>query len=220
MTILRFKSQVSDRVQSSHWLLITVAASLLGIVHSPAQGTVFTDRSTYSAALQSSTTINFAGMPDPPPGIGRSPITVSGVTFTNAESRLFTGSGYLWNFDSSYPIGVFLPGGINAFGADFSGGINPQNNPFNATITMSLVGGQTFTHNFTGAVGSWNFVGFIFLQAIQSLVYNDGGPFLPGAHEEMMDNVTFGFAVPEPTVLALVVGGGLMGLLARRRRKS
>jgi hypothetical protein len=183
-----------------------------------AQGTVYTDRTAFNAALQSSTTINFAGLPDPPPGIGRSPITISGVTFTNAESRLFTGSGYLWNFDSSYPVGVFLPVGINAFAADFSGGIVPQNNPFNAIISVQLADGQTFTHNFTGQVGNWSFLGFVFPQNIQSLIYDDGGPFLPGAHEEMLDNVTFGFAVPEPSVAALVLLGGLAGLFMRRRK--
>ena len=95
---------------------------------------------------------------------------------------------------------VFLPNGRNAFGADFSGGI-VQNNPFNATITINLADGQTYTHHFTGQLGSWTFWGFAFPQAITSLVYDDGGPFLPGAHEEMLDNVTFGVAVPEPTAL-------------------
>jgi hypothetical protein len=189
------------------------------IPHAFAQGTVFTDRTAFNSVLQSSTTIAFTSMPDPPPGTGRSPITVSGVTFTNAESRLFTGSGYLWNFDSSYPVGVFLPVGINAFGADFSGGIIPQNNPFNATLTFQLVGGQTFTHNFTGQVGNWTFIGFVFPQNIQSLIYNDGGPFLPGAHEEMLDNVTFGTAVPEPTVAALGLMGALAGVCWRRRTR-
>ena len=185
-----------------------------------AQGTVFTDRSAFTAALQSSTTINFAGMPDPPPGIGRSPISVSDVTFANAESRLFTGSSYLWNYDSSYPVGVFLPGGMNGFGADFSGGINPQNNPFNATITVNLAGGQTFTQNFAGQVGAWTFIGFIFPQAISSLVYNDGGPFLPGAHEETLDNVTFGVAnVPEPQSLAIALAGLVIALISRRQRR-
>src|SRR3954454_3940001 len=72
-----------------------------------AQGTLYTDRSLFNSVLQSSTTITFTGLPDPPPGTGRSPITLSGVTFTNNEARLFTGNGYLWNFDSSYPVGVF-----------------------------------------------------------------------------------------------------------------
>ena len=184
-----------------------------------AQGTMYTDRSAFAAALQSSTTIDFAGLPDPPPGFGRSPITVSGVTFTNAESRLFTGTGNLWNFDSSYPVGIFLPVGMNAFGADFSGGILPQNNPFTGTITVNLVGGQSQTYNFTGQVGAWTFRGFVFSSPISNLIYNDGGPFLPGAHEEMLDNVTFGVAVPEPPTSALALAGLVLGLLARKQRQ-
>ena len=179
-----------------------------------AQGTLYTDRSLFNAALQSSATITFTGLPDPPPGTGRSPITISGVTFTNNEARLFTGSGYLWNFDSSFPVGVFLPGGQNAFAADFSGGIDPQNNPFNGTLTFTLFDGQIFTHNFTGQLGSWSFFGFTFSQPIRNVVYSDGGPFLPGAHQEMLDNVTFGVAVPEPQSSLLVV----LGLLPVLRR--
>jgi hypothetical protein len=149
------------------------------------------------------------------------PITVSGVTFTNNEARLFTGSGYLWNFDSSYPVGVFLPNGSDAFGADFSGGINPQNNPFNGTLTFTLLDGQTFTHNFTGQVGSSTFLGFTFSQPIRNLVYSDGGSFLPGAHEEKLDNVTFG-VVPEPQTSLLVVIGVLtsFGVLRWRKQKQ
>jgi hypothetical protein len=185
-----------------------------------AQGTFYTDRSIFNAALQSSTTIAFTGLPDPPPGIGRSPITISGVTFTNQEARLFTGSGYLWNFDSSYPVGVFLPNGKNAFAADFSGGIRPQNNPFDGTLTFTLLDGQVFTHIFTGQDGSWTFLGFAFSQPIRNLVYSDGGPFLPGAHEERLDNVTFGVVVPEPQTSLLAVLGMLASFGVRRLRKQ
>jgi hypothetical protein len=196
--------------------------TLLAHSHCCAQGTLYTDRSIFNATLQSSTTITFTGLPDPPPGLGRPSVTVSGVTFTNFEGQLFTGTGVLANFDSSYPVGVFLPGGRNAFSADFSGGIDPANNPFNATITVNLVGGQTFTHNFTGQFGSWTFVGMVFPQAISSLIYNDGAQSNPfGNHEEMLDNVTFGVAVPEPQTSLLVVFGILtsFGVLRLRTRK-
>jgi hypothetical protein len=110
---------------------------------------------------------------------------------------------------------------MNAFGAEFSGDIVPQNNPFNATITVNLVGGQIYTYNFAGQVGSWAFRGFVFSNPISSLVYDDGGPSLPGAHEEMLDNVTYGVVVPEPPVSGLVlVGlGSLAALRARRRTR-
>jgi hypothetical protein len=193
--------------------------TLLARSHCCAQGTLYTDRSIFNAAVESSTTITFAGLPDPPPGIGRSPITISGVTFTNNEARLFTGSGYLWNFDSSYPVGVFMPNGINGFGVDFSGGI-VQNNPFYATLTFTLLDGQTYTQNFTGQPGSWTFLGFAFSQPIRNLVYSDGGPFLPGAHEEMLDNVTFGVAVPEPHTSLLAAFGLLISFAVLRSRKQ
>jgi hypothetical protein len=187
-----------------------------GVIDSLAQGTVYTDRPAFTAALQSSTTVTFETLtPNTFFDLGASPITVSGVTITNFESRLFVcgpsaGSlnpindtdQYIWNFDSSYPVGIFLPGGRNAFAADFSGGI-VQNNPFNATLTFTLLDGQTYVHNFTGQLGSWTFRGFVFPQAIRSLVFDDGGPFLPGAHEEILDNLTFGVAVPEPRALVI-----------------
>lgn len=195
-----------------------------------AQGTIYTDRSAYIATLQSGTTITFESLaPSSPFSTGVSPVTVSGASFTNAESRLFVtspstgiyptpGDGqYLWNFDSSYPVGIFLPGGRNAFGADFSGGI-VQNNPFNATLTFTLLDGQTYVHNFTGQLGSWTFRGFVFPQAIRSLVYDDGGPFLPGAHEEMLDNVTFGVVVPEPKSLLIALNAVIVWFCSRRTR--
>ena len=80
-----------------------------------------------------------------------------------------------------------------------------QNNPFNATISVNLADGQSSQYHFTGQLGSWTFVGFVFSQPITSLVYNDGGPSLPGAHEEMLDNVSFGTAVPEPRTSLLLV---------------
>src|SRR5467141_2484472 len=133
-----------------------------------AQGTIYTSRSGFDAALTSSTTITFDGViPFDPSGIGVSSITASGVTFTSPGARLFVSSASanpaLYNFDSSYPVGIVLPDGMNAFGADFSGGI-VQNNPFNATITINLADGETDKYQFVGQLGSWTFVGFTFSQ--------------------------------------------------------
>lgn len=209
---------------------------MIGLIRATGQVATFTDRSTFSTFLTSSRTIDFESLP-PYDGIGtgQSPITVSSGTFpfgtiltvTNYEQRLFVagnnspipGTGqYLWNFDSSYPIGIFFPGGGNAFAADLSGGI-VQNNPFNATLTFTLAGGQTYTHNFTSQMGEWTFRGFIFAQAIDSVVYDDGGPFLPGAHEEKIDNVTYGFGavVPEPDLVTFGFGLAAASLLIRKR---
>lgn len=213
------------------------ALLLFTSVTSLAQGVIFRDRSQFNAALQSGTTITFETLNPATNGpTGLSPITAVSSPFpglslsiTNFEHRLFIcspgsiyyptpGDGkYIWNYDSSYPIGIFWNGSRNAFGADFSGGI-VQNNPFNATITVNLADGSTFTYNFTGSLGSWTFRGFVFPQNITSVVYSDGGPFLPGAHEEMLDNVTLGVvAVPEPSVAALGLLGGIVSALNRRR---
>ncbi len=222
----------------SQSLIITLASSALlwvGITAGYSQGTLYTDRSIFNAALQSSTTVDFESLP-PYDGIGTgdAEITVSLqtppfakiITVTNASSRLFVtgptstpipGTGqYVFNFDSGTPIGIFFPGGNNAFAADFSGGI--QNNPFNATLTFTLLGGQTYSHNFTGQMGQWTFRGFVFSQAIASVIYDDGGPDSPGFHEEMIDNVTYGVAVPEPQTLTLALGGILAALTTRRRQ--
>jgi len=176
-----------------------------------AQGTIYTSRSGFDAALTSSTTITFDGVvPFDPSGFGVSSVSASGVTFTSPGARLFVSSAsanpVLYNFDSSYPVGIVLPNGMNAFGADFSGGI-VQNNPFNATITINLADGETDKYQFVGQLGSWTFVGFTFSQPITSLIYDDGGPVLPGAHEEMLDNVSFGTAIPEPHASILAVFG-------------
>jgi hypothetical protein len=207
--------------------MATVICLLTGIACCYSQGVIFTDRASFSASLIPfpirPTTITFTGLTDPS-DLGTSPITVSGVTFTNAESRLFVqrtpipGDGqYLWNFDSSYPVGIYLPGGRNAFGADFSGGIEP-NATFNATLTVNLLGGQSYSYNFSGLRGAWTFFGVAFSQNISSLVFHDGGQSLPGTHEEMLDNVTFGVAiVPEPNVATIALVGMLARFLARRR---
>ena len=187
-----------------------------------AQGTIYTSRSGFDTALASGTTITFDGViPNDPSMIGVPSVTVSGVTFTSADSRLFVSwqslNPMLYNFDSSFPVGIFLPDGKNAFGADFSGGI-VQNNPFNATISINLADGQSSQYHFTGQLGSWTFVGFVFSQPIASLVYDDGGISLPGTHEEMLDNVSFGTAVPEPKASLLLLFALIATFVARRFR--
>ena len=161
---------------------------LTSIAHCYSQGVTYTDRSAFNAALLSNTTVAFETLtPSSYFDIGVSPIIVSGLTVTNYEHRLFNpasslgdihpipGDGqYLWNFDSSYPVGIFLPNGMTAFGADFSGGIDP-NAAFNATLTVNLLGGQSYAYNFSGPSGSWTFFGVTFSQPISNLVYHDGG---------------------------------------------
>jgi len=175
------------------------------------QGSIFTSRSDFNSALTASTTVTFETLaPTDTGGLGAGTITVSGVAFTNLEHQLFISSDsylgtghFLFNFDSSYPVGVFLPGGRTAFGADFSGGVGP-NPSFNGSLTFNLLDGQSFQYSFTGTQNAWTFFGATFAEPIASLVYDDGAQFFPGSHEEAFDNVTFGLAVPEPSALLLV----------------
>jgi hypothetical protein len=175
--------------------------------------------------MASSTTVTFEELPPSDwTSTGTSPVVSLGVTFTNFEHRLFItspngalypqpGTGqYLWNFDSGYPVGIFLPAGKTGFAADFSGGIQPHDT-FNATLTAILEGGQSYSYHFSGPRGAWTFFGVTFSEPIVGLTYDDGGAF--GFHEEMLDNVSFGVAVPEPCGLLLVMLGGVMALWFR-----
>ena len=208
------------------WLLVSIVLfSGVGDRHSYAQGTIYTSRSGFNAAVGSTTTITFESLsPSSPSSTGTSPIFDSGVAFTNAEARLFItsptsglypipGTGqYLWNFDSSYPVGILLPGAWTAFGADFSGGTQTS---FQANLTANFLSGQSASYNFSGTVGSFTFLGITFSEPIVSLVYSDGGNFLPGSHEEMLDNITFGAAISEPALSLLGIVGGLNWLFVR-----
>lgn len=194
------------------------------------QGTIYTSRSIFEAALISSTAITFEELPVTYPlGTGEFSVTTSGVTFTSPGARLFvTGPGglypipgdgnYLWHFDGGFPVTVQLPAGVTALGADFSGGIEPQSS-FNATLTVNLVGGGSYAHTFSGLRGSWTFFGVTYPEEILSVIFDDGGTFMPGTHEEMFDNVTFGF-VPEPRSIAVLMLGLLLVLFWNKSPRS
>ena len=197
----------------------SVVGGLLAVTAQAAfcQGTIYTSRPAFESALGLSTIITFEGVSPPNPSpIGASSITTSGVTFSNPWGRIFftvsphpiPGTGqYLWHFDGVGPVDISLPGGITAFGADLSGGIEP-NLSYDATLTVNLAGGLSYAYNLTAPRGVWTFFGITFTQPIASVVYDDGGPNLPGLHEEMLDKVTFG-SIPEPSVLGLFAFGGL-----------
>jgi hypothetical protein len=217
---------------SGRCLFLLVLAVCLPVSRSDcvAQGNSYTSRSDFNAALTSSSIITFEELP--PSGfssVGTSPVSTHGVTFSNVEHRLFitspniiypmAGAGqYLWNFDSSYPVAIFLPSGTTAFGADFSGGIQPEQT-FNATLTAVLEGGQSYSYNFSGLRDSWTFFGITVPEPIVSIIYSDGGRFEPfGTHEEMLDNVSFGTVttIPEPSTSFIVLLGFVMVFWSRR----
>jgi hypothetical protein len=206
--------------------LLLVAGILSATVESTlSQGTFYTSRSAFEATLIASTTVTFEDVPPTLRPLGEWSVSASGVIFTNPAPFLYVtdpggrahpipGTGrYIWNFDGGAPISVLLPGGVTAFGADFSGGIEPHPT-FNATLTVNLAGGGSYAYNFSGDRGSWIFYGVTFPQSISSVIFNDGGSFL---HEEMLDNVTFG-TIPEPSTLGLfTLGSLLLGWRLRRR---
>jgi hypothetical protein len=61
------------------------------------------------------------------------------------------------------------------------------------------------------------FFGVTFQEPIVGLVYDDGGRFMPGGHEEMIDNVTFGATIPEPGTSLLLLFGLITIFWSRHR---
>lgn len=197
-------------------LLLLACTTRIGVSDSRAQGTIYTDRSAFSAALQSSTTVTFQSlMPSTGFDQGVSTLMVSGLSITNLEHQLFVtspapgglyprpGDGqYVWNRGSSSPMEITLPGGQNAFSGDFSAGIGT--NSVSATLTITLLNGQTYVHDLPSQ-GLWTFQGFVYPQPIAHLSYLAGrrGRGLP----TMLDNVTFGIVVPEPRIHSITIGG-------------
>src|SRR5262245_13121934 len=121
------KTQTSSSTRVNLQAIIAVIALLSWSgAKSYSQGIPFADRTSFNAALQSSRTIDFESLPPYDGfGSGQSPIVVSHpvlpityLTVTNFEHRLFVAGGsspmnptpgtgqYIWNFDSSYPIGI------------------------------------------------------------------------------------------------------------------
>lgn len=210
-----------------HTLLTIFVVGYLGAATVPTvycQGTFYTSRSAFQSTLITTTTISFENIPVTQEGPGEFSIATSGVTFIGTYMYIrgsfapipATGN-YLRQFDALGPVHIFLPNGVTAFGADFSGGIG-SNPSFNATLTANLVGGQTYAYNFSGTQGFWTFFGVSFPQPIASLIFNDVPNFPFPWHEEMLDNVTFG-TVPEPSVFSLI-GLGVLFLGWRRFNKS
>jgi len=107
------------------------------------------------------------------------------------------------------------PSERNAFGADFSGGLAAT---FTGTLTFILIDGSSASFQFPGLRDGWTFFGVVLSKHISSVFFDDGGQSSPGPHNERIDNVTYGVAVPEPQVLALLLGA-VITQLRRQVRK-
>lgn len=193
------------------WYLSAAIVSGLG------QGVLYTSRSAFEAALLSSTTATFEDLLssrlDWPfvQTASTSGLTISAAYLTVADPdgdlHPIPGSGkYLWNWDGTTPVFIDLPPGVTAFGADFACGRwwVPS---FAGTLTVNLASGRSQVFDFNGATETWLFGGVTFPEPIVQVIFHDGGSFLPGLHEEMLDNVTYGVAIPEASSTLLMLLG-------------
>ncbi len=185
------------------------------------QGTTYTDRSAFEAAIASligtRTDVDF-GPPLPPGGIDeggmmRYPplLTISGITFRASgvfllrETSIFPPDWMLNSYDSLSPLTVDMNGPALAFGADFASLLNPDYSEFLATVTLD--NGDVFT--FTAPANpNFTFFGFVTTQPFASLTFSDGGLIGIGFHEEILDNIT-AVTIPEPATLGLFALGAL-----------
>jgi len=193
------------------------------------QGTIYTDRSAFDAAI-----VGLAGTrhdvnfqpPFPPGGIDEGDavrygpsLTISGLTFRSGGPMLLRrvsadANVILNNYDSLTPLFVDMNGPARAFGADFASLLTPFYSNFLATVTLD--NGNVFT--FTAPANpNLAFYGFVTTQPFSRVTFSDGGLIFGDLHEEILDNVT-AVTVPEPNVVALFALGAL--LLRRRWRRK
>jgi hypothetical protein len=198
-------------------LLVAACALSIGGIGAPwgraAVVVTYNDRAAFAAASTGLQTIDFEGyapvnswaVAGSGPLAGYSAV-FSEVTFTSQDTRLFvfdpgwTGFGldhsfntgqYLINNGSFSALGIALPSGITAFGADFASfyGSAPL-------ATVTLAGGSSYTLSAPVRPNS-TFFGFTSDEPIASVTYSDN---YSGGHFEITDNVSFGIAaVPEPS---------------------
>ena len=187
---------------------------LLMLAPSLSASTVYTTRSSFLGALSSSTTIDLesiaAGSYDTPLGVSDSGLGFVGVTATgnllSAQDNCITPA----NICLVGPIGtdatfgylsITLPANTYAIGADFAG-YQGWVGPYEVRLST----GETITGTFSGAFFAFDFVGITSTQAITSADFYIGfsGPPHDGlSQSSILDNVTFGTTVPEPSTYVM-----------------
>jgi hypothetical protein len=217
----------------AHRLWILVLAGLLLAPATPVRAAlVVTDRAGFEALSTNLQIISFEGLAPPssftffgsPPGL-----TVQGVNFQGVGNALFVidplfnppafffpSGQFLENNSGNFvaPINVTLPAGVTAIGSDFSA----QNvGLFDYTVTLST--GEVFNLSASGRP-TLSFVGILSDVPVASISFNARNQTTGGAM--VLDNFTFGQAIPEPGAFCLMSVGaiGLLGGLLRRWRLS
>ena len=203
-------------------LTLTALAVLALSVTANAQGTWYTDQSTWLANLTSSvTTADYNSIPN---GFFTSPYTENGVTSTAPQGLYGIGGALSTNFNE--PITFTFSG--NAF-AGFFGLTDGPGALVSDGMNFSVDGSLTNVYSLTSttAGSGYTFLGYISDSAsdISVKVSGDASPEYVTVDSFSFANGTNsaapGGAVPEPgTVVSMgLLGAGVLGLVIRSRRR-
>ena len=213
-------------------LRLVAVASLLGLAGvAQAAVTVYTSPASFMAAVINAGTDDFSGL-----AAGDQGASISRSTVT-----------HVYTYDASAPLNVFGISGppnwlsvANAADtltvANFGGGVKAVGGTFfntnasgafsagNLTVTGSDGGTPVSTILITGATTS-SFVGFVSTGLMSSLklVADNSSNGVPDFSYPTVGNLVLASAmpVPEPETYAMMLAGlGLIGFLARRRRRA
>lgn len=218
------------RTQANKFVLTAALLAVVATKMALAQGLMFSDRAAFNAVTASKINFDFESLTPTASGQGVigvppfSSLISGGNLYVYPQSYSAPGvpssSGkYVGSFDGAIPMTISGPGGRNAFGADFSGGLTTT---FTGSLTFNLVDGSSASFQFPGIRDGWTFFGVVLSKNISSVVFNDGGNSFPSSHQERIDNITYGVAaVPEPGIAALLLLGGFScKLLSRKNSRS
>jgi hypothetical protein len=212
------------------WMLGLVAGAVAWTgTQSRAEYSLFTDRTAFNGAAYNLQTIDFEGLA--PQGGIASYVTASGLTqkgvnfagpspfgnYLYVVDPAFSPSLYDWGsgavllgpaFGDGSQITVTLPAGITALGTDIMSTF-PDGAPFDVT----LASGDTFTVS-TNPFPNRAFFGIVSDTPISSLSFTAEEGAFP-----LLDNFTFGQAVPAPPSLVLFGIGGIGAAICAWRRR-
>jgi len=224
-------------------LLIVALALVLSGGTTRADYLVYTDRVSFEAALKSETTENFNELGPQITGYANGTVSQANgltqpITVTGAFGYLLSGSaGPLSGFYPSY--GTYLLGGIGT-SPDIGMTVTIPTNTYTAlgadvttyaangfvVLSGTTSNGEVFSAMISVPGADPNSqLGFLGVTTNSPTDYINSLTFstIPGANVNgIVDNVSFGQAIPEPASLALFATGGLIvaaGLIRRRFRR-